>query len=398
MISAKIMMRALYCLPLILVAGLIQPTFSLAQEVPPNQNREVSAERPAGVALPAPYQQWGEETLASMEKDFWMPSRNLYVERGRLNQPPAPPVTMMWGAGVALSALDAAARVDPARYRGRMCAFIDALNAYWTDFNHIGGYDVQPGPKPNDRYYDDNAWLVLALAEAYEVAHRPGDLARAEATQRFVLSGEDDQLGGGIFWHEPKRTTKNTCVNAPAIVGALRLYQLTKKPAYLEDARRLYRWTCAHLQGADGLFADNIHLDGSVDQKRFSYNSGLMIRAASLLYAVTGEAAYLTDAQRIARASETRWLAGAAGGIRDTGRFAHLLLEGFLALHAVDHDPHWLDLDHQALLFLHDQIRDADGHYGDRWDRKPVASRTVFPLLDQASAARAYWVAAANWP
>ena len=387
------MTRAIHCLLFISIASLCPSGPSFAQDAAPDQHTD-SPGLTGGVPAPAPYQPWAEETLASIDKDFWLPTRHLYAEEGHLNQPPAPPVTMMWGAGVALSALDAAARVNPDRYRDRMCAFIDALNAYWTDANHIGGYDVQPGPKPNDRYYDDNAWLVLALAEAYEAAHRPGDLARAEATQRFVLSGEDDRLGGGIYWHEPRRTTKNTCVNAPAIVGALRLYQLTKKPDYLDDARRLYRWTCGHLQGPDGLFADNIKLDGRVDEKRYSYNSGLMIRAASLLYAATGEAAYLSDAQRIARASEVRWVVGETGGIRDTGRFAHLLLEGFLALQAVDHDPHWTSVEARALLFLHSQVRDANGHYGNRWDHRPPTLRTAFPLLDQASAARAYWVAA----
>ena len=347
---------------------------------------------------PSPYQSWGEETLATMDKDFWLPTLHLYAEEGRLNRPAAPPATLMWGAGVALSALDAAARQDPDHYRERLRLFIDALNSYWTDANHLGGYDVLPGPKPNDRFYDDNAWMVLALAEAYEVTRYSGDLARAQATYQFVLSGEDPQLGGGIYWHEPKRETKNTCVNAPAIVGALRLYQLTKKPAYLEDARRLYRWTCAHLQGGDGLFADNINLAGRVDERRYSYNSGLMIRAASLLHAVTGEPGYLSDAQRIARAAETHWVVSETGGIRDTGRFAHLLLEGFLALYDEDHDPHWLDLDHRALLFLHAQVRDADGHYDEHWDQKATAPRAMFPLLDQASAARAYWVGAAREP
>ena len=345
-----------------------------------------------------PCRQWGEETLASMEEDFWLPARHLYVENGRLHQPPAPPVTMMWDAGVALSALNAAARLNPDQYRDRVSAFIDALGAYWTDFNGLGGYDVQPGPKGNDRFYDDNAWMVLALADAYEVNHRPGDLARAEATYRFVLSGEDDQLGGGIYWHEPKRETKNTCASAPAIVGALRLYQLTGKPTYLADARRLYGWTCAHLRGEDGLFADNVRLDGRVDQTRYSYNSGLMIRAASLLHRTTGEASYLADAKRTARAAESRWVVGETGGIRDGGRFAHLLLEGFLALHDEDHDPHWLGLEDHALRFLHAKVRDAEGHYGARWDREPGAPRMTFELLDQASAARAYWVGAACLP
>ncbi len=384
-------MRSFLCLLFIFVAGLFAPDRSSAQN---------TARSPfvAGEATPMQCQQWGDETLASMEKDFWLPTHNLYTEKGRLNQRPDSSVTLMWGAGVALSALDAAARVDPDHYRNRLRAFINALNAYWTNANNIGGYDVLPGPKPNDRFYDDNAWIVLGLAEAYETMHQSADLARAEATYRFVLSGEDDKLGGGIYWHEPERTTKNTCVSAPAIVGALRLYQLTTKPAYLEDARRLYRWTCEHLQGADGLFADKVDLEGRVDESRFSYNSGLMIRAASMLYAATREAAYLTNAQRIAHAAEARWVVGETGGIRDTGRFAHLLLEGFLSLQAVDHNAHWTELDRRALFFLHAQVRDANGHYGEHWDHAPETPRETFPLLDQASAARAYWVAAGRWP
>lgn len=345
-----------------------------------------------------PFRRWGVETLASMEKDFWLPERHLYAEKAHLHQPASLPITLMWGAGVALSAVNAAARIDPARYGGRLREFIDALDAYWTVYDGIGGYDVWPGPKPNDRYYDDNAWMILGFAEAYEITHQPGDLARSEATYRYVLSGEDDKLGGGIYWHEPKRVSKNTCSNAPTIVGALRLYQLTKKPAYLEDARRLYRWTCGHLQGEDGLFADKVKLDGQVDQRRFSYNSGLMLRAATLLYQVTGEDDYLSNAQRIARAAEAHWVVAGTGAIRDEGRFAHLLLEGFLALHAVDHDSRWLRLQERALLFVHDHAQDAAGHYDGRWDSTPTQPRETVPLLDQASAARAYWVAAAQQP
>ena len=111
------------------------------------------------------------------------------------------------------------------------------------------------------------------------------------------------------------------------------------------------------------------------------------------LSALAGEASYLADAHRIARAAEARWVDPATGGIRDTGRFAHLLLEGFLALSDQDHDPHWLKIDRDALNFVHAQVRDAHGHSGDRWDRKITAPLSRFPLLDEASAARAFCVA-----
>ena len=341
------------------------------------------------------FRTWGNETLARIDADFWLPPRRLYVGEGHLNAPPSSGPAFMWDCGVQLSALAAAARLDPIRYRDRLRDYIDGMNVYWTNANNLGGYDVQPGPKPNDRYYDDNAWIVLALAEAFEVTHDPRDLDRAEATQKFVLSGEDKLLGGGIYWHEPKRETKNTCVNGPAIVGAVRLYQLTHKPEYLADARRLYQWTCAHLRAEDGLFWDNVKVaDGKVDQAFYSYNTGLMIRAASLLHAATGENAYLEDAKRTARAAEARWVDPQTGAMRDTGKFAHLLLEGFLALCNEDHDAHWLDLEHKVLLFVHDRLRDANGHYVGNWNHPPDRPLQKFSLIDQGSAARAFMVGA----
>ncbi len=341
-----------------------------------------------------PFRAWGEESLARIDADFWMADRRLYANLGRADKPPEPPPAMMWDCGVQLSALAAAARLDPDKHRERLRTYIDALDVYWTRVNGLGGYDVQPGPKANDRYYDDNAWIVLGLAEAFEIMHDPRDLERAEATYKFVLSGEDNKLDGGIYWHEPKRVTKNTCVSAPAAVAALRLYGLTKKPAYLDDALRLYRWTREKLQSPEGLYWDNIKPDGSVDRATYSYNTGLMLRAASLLHAATNDAAYLEEAKRVAHAAEARWVDPATGGMRDGGRFAHLLLEGFLALADEDHDPHWVELDRKALVFVHEQVRDTGGRYGGRWDRAPRGPLTSFPLLNQASEARAYWVAA----
>ena len=64
--------------------------------------------------------------------------------------------------------------------------------------------------------------------------------AKSDLGLSFVLSGEDARVGGGIYWRENERKSKNTCVNAPAIVSGLRLYEVTKRPEYLDHARRLY--------------------------------------------------------------------------------------------------------------------------------------------------------------
>jgi uncharacterized protein YyaL (SSP411 family) len=351
-----------------------------------------------GLLLPAaaetpPFRQWGAETQEVLHKDLWLPEKKLYAEKTDLASGKPDHPSFMWGVGVQLSALAAAASVEPDKYLAPMRDYADAIQVYWWEHNGFEGFDVQPGPKASDRYYDDNAWLVLALAEVFEVTKDKKYLDRAAATFRFVMSGEDDKLGGGLYWREQEKTSKNTCTNAPAIVSALRLHQLTKDDKQLETAKRLYAWTNSKLQDTDGLFSDNIRLDGRVDRRKFSYNSALMIRANCLLNEITGEATYLDEAKRIAKAAEKQWIAE-DGAIADSGKFAHLLLESFLELHERDKDPHWQEVVTRCLVHLHDKMRDQNGRYPGRWDRTWGRPMREVMLLNQASPARIYWLAA----
>jgi uncharacterized protein YyaL (SSP411 family) len=358
-----------------------------------------AAEPAPKLAAPADqFRRWGDETSTLIARTLWLPDRHLYADKANAGQPPPNKPAEAWGAGVQLTALAARARVEPQRYSESLRVYADALQTYWGEHGGIGGYCVRPAsewlpPKFPDRFYDDNAWLVLTLAETFEVTQRPEYLERAEQAYRFVLSGEDDKLGGGIYWFEKSRDSKNTCSNAPVVVAALRLYSLTHKAPYLDAARRLYTWTCAHLQDTDGLFFDNLKLNGTLDRKKYSYNSALMIRANCLFYALDGKPEQLAEAQRIARAAEAKWIV-ATGGVADGGRFAHLLTESFLAVYQQDHDAHWLKLVSDALAFVHEKVRDPNGLYPDRWHKPQTAALREFALIDQASAARAFWWAA----
>ncbi len=345
------------------------------------------------------FDQWGTETLRLIRDRFWSQKYGLYTEHalmpdGRHWRGSHPSFT--WGVGVQLSALNAAARVDPKRYVNQAMAYADAIEVYWLDANGVAGFDVQPGPKEADRYYDDNAWLVLALLELFEISHERKYLDRAVATFDFVMSGKDDKLGGGLYWREQEKKTKNTCTNAPAIVSALRLHQLTHEKSYLDTAKQLYLWTGQHLQDTDGLFWDNIDLEGKIDRRKYSYNSALMIRANLLFHELSGADNYLTEAERIANSARAAWIRD-EGAVDDSGRFAHLLLEAFLALDEHHQDGSWGQVVVRSVIYLHDQVRDADGIYGSHWIASQRRSPRKISLLDQASAARIYWLAAAHF-
>jgi len=348
-----------------------------------------------GSAGGLPVRDWGVEALETIERDLHLPESPLYAEAWHADSTEDVHPSFMWGAGVQLSALAAAAAVEPERYTPGLRSFADALQTYWTVHDGIGGFDVLPGPKPIDRYYDDNVWIVLALTETYEVTGDTKYLEQAEATFRFVMSGEDDLLGGGLYWHEQSKESKNTCTNAPAVVAALRLYHLTEDARYLDTARRIYEWTNLRLQDpADGLFWDNVKLNGDVDQRKYSYNTALMLRANALFHAITHEPEYLAEARRIAESAEAQWVDVENGGISDGGRFAHMLLEAFLALDEQAPDPRWPAIASDALTFVHGEVRDSNGRYASRWNRAQREPLGEFTLLDGASAARAYWVMA----
>jgi mannose/cellobiose epimerase-like protein (N-acyl-D-glucosamine 2-epimerase family) len=135
-------------------------------------------------------------------------------------------------------------------------------------------------------------------------------------------------------------------------------------------------------------------LPGRVDRRKFSYNSALMIRANCLLHEVKGEAKYLDEAQRIARAAEAHWIVPETGAVKDGGKFAHMLLEALLATGRVDRDPHWLRVVQKSAAYVHENVRDPNGRYAHRWDRPQQQALESFMLIDQASAARAFFVVA----
>jgi uncharacterized protein YyaL (SSP411 family) len=331
---------------------------------------------------------WANETSAQIEKDFWLDDLGTYAERvgpwgaWRGSRP-----AYAWSLGVQLSSLVAAAKNDDPQYADRLKACVTALDKHWRE-DGVGGYDVLPNSTNLDRYYDDNAWFVIALVEAYEHTGNHEYLEKAERTQRYVMSGEDDKLGGGVYWRENERNSKNTCANAPAMLGALRLHRVTKDEKQLADALRLYVWTNETLQDEDGLFWDNLSLNGRLDKRKFTYNTAVMIKANVELYNITGDKKYLDEAERVAQAAKLQWVDESTGAIRDGGRFAHMLVDAFLELGEATNDPAWEQLAARTTHHLWHMLRNERGHYAGSWGEPRDRERRSVQLLDQASVAR----------
>ena len=222
----------------------------------------------------------------------------------------------------------------------------------------------------SDRFYDDNVWLGIDFTDVYTLTKEAKYLQKAQLIWNFIESGTDSNLGGGIYWCEQKKESKNTCSNAPGSVLALKLFKATKDSTYFVKGQHLYEWTRANLQDStDYLYFDNIALDGKIGKAKFAYNSGQMMQSAALLYQLTGDKNYLTDAQNIAQACHNYFFMDYATEQDKTIKllkkgdiwFTAVMLRGFIELYQADRNKIYLDSFNQSLDYAWEHARDEKG-------------------------------------
>jgi len=162
------------------------------------------------------FRKWGLETLDQIQKDLYIPQTQLYGEDARPGEKPNQPA-FTWSVGVMLQALNAGARADK-KLRTRLESYVESTTVYWNKEGPVPGFDVLPTPKPVDRYYDDNEWVVIALVESSKILKSEKALNLAKEAFQYVLSGRDFKLGDGIYWRESDKASKNTCSHLPPLL------------------------------------------------------------------------------------------------------------------------------------------------------------------------------------
>ena len=305
--------------------------------------------------------------LATIDQHFWDAKNSRWREMAGKDDE-----VFLWGYSVLLSTFAIGAKVDPSVYKSRMEQAFDGLERYWTK-KSPGGYAVLPGQDKNpDRYYDDNAWVGLAAMEAFDATKDKKYLAVAKRAFQFVKSGEDKKLGGGIYWHENKKESKNACVNAPAAMLAFKLFLVTHDDAFRAEGERWFVWT-SKLADKDLLIMDYMNLSGKIDQTKWSYNSACYIQASRLC--VKSAIRFLSGAVYVSprveanhsnmlKAAETRWIDPKTKLVKNPGMFAMHLMEAIAP-----------DARNEVALIVgavFEKCRNEQGLLGEYWDRKPL--------------------------
>ena len=302
------------------------------------------------------------------------------------------PWDFMWGNGVVFSMLVGAARLDNRAYRSYIIAFFRGLEGYWGRDSRPPGYDAYLSQGGGDKYYDDNAWMALTFAEAYRVTNDKRLWLRADETLRYVLSGWDENRGGGICWREDRKS-KNTCANAPSAVAVLATITPDNRTERIEWARRIVAWTQQNLQDpVDGLYFDNITVaTGTVEKTKWTYNTALMVRAHLDLWRLTKNKTDRDEAVRLAEASEKTFVVPETGAFRDDALFSHLLVEAFVLLWRETKLP-WLKARAETNgVFVATRPKLPDGGYGESWCTPNTAPGQRKALMANAATARLFW-------
>lgn len=335
-------------------------------------------------------QSWGLETYNEIESTLRVPGTRLFAETAWLDGSQSGGFNgraYVWPVSTQFRVYNTLTQIDPAMYAGTLRLFVNYFhNAYWDD-----GY--RSGAGGGTRFYDDNAHLVVAYVEAYRLTGTYVYLTHAIDTQAFVMQGEDSVAGGGIYFSETDFGAKDAISTLQGARGAAMLYNATGEQQYLDDAIRLLTWAESHIQNSAGFYHQRWSIAAdSADGVELVNAAGVAISLNIELYDATGLRLYLREAQRIANASANRYIDATTGHINDEGYWAYELVDALANLYRHDGNRLWLNKIYNGLVWLHDNKRDPNGHYGVFWGREgvQVGALSSWRLNDQASVARAY--------
>ncbi|RFS26987.1 glycoside hydrolase [Chitinophaga silvatica] len=272
--------------------------------------------------------------LQSVNQFLYEPASGLYIQTSDRTMNHNSHADL-WSVCGMIQATNELERIDNGK--AYMKPVIHAINQYYDSQAPAPGYAsyiVKEGRE--DRYYDDNQWIGIAYMDAYSRTRNKWYLTKGIEIYRFMMTGYDNVTGGGIYWKENDKTTKNTRSNGPGILLAIQLYEATHQKSYLDTAVSLYNWVNQYLHSADGLYWDAIKPaeNKRIDSALYAYNAGSMLQASVKLYHLTKKNQYLKAAQQIAESSYQHFFYRTK--VKASYWFNAVLLRGFEALYKTD--------------------------------------------------------------
>jgi hypothetical protein len=321
---------------------------------------------PPLTAPPAGYSQTAADLTSAYVRQFWnrtggnifsapMPSAETVA-----SDPAHDNGYTFWPSIVGLHALVEGEKQRPGGYAYWIWTVYSGLEQYWNpDWHCYMAWLMFPGN--DDSYYDDNAWAVITLVDAYtatrttDPAHAQIYLSRAnDLMSRYEVFGWDNGALGGMMWGTSKTVSgasdRTVSATAGAALAAFVLAEAGQVPTFggswLDWGTGALAWVRNNMVDSDHLVMDGVHADGTVMRTKWTYNTGVTIRALAEHYRLSGSANDLTEANTMAYAAIDH-----TGGLFDNQvndpelrfwwdgtYFEQYLVDGLLSLRAITGD------------------------------------------------------------
>jgi hypothetical protein len=306
-------------------------------------------------------------------------------------------VSFLWPFSGMFSATNVLLKIPSARkkYLSYLDSCVTGVEKYRDTIRSPVGYQAYPVKfEKTDRYYDDNGLVGIDYMESYFNTKNAVYLDRAEEVFKFIISGWNSDLGGGVTWLEGHKDQKPACSNGTATLVALKIYQGNGNPYYLDWGKKFYSWMYQNLRDSSGVYSNDKKLNGTVNKTFYTYNSGFMLEASVLLYQFTNEKKYLRQAQQLAKDAFIHFSTLPHNNNLsmqiDLPWFVTVLFRGYEALYHQDGDYRYIGSIEKDLNYAWKNSRDGYGFVANNW--APTANELKKPkwLLDEACIAELY--------
>jgi hypothetical protein len=265
----------------------------------------------------------------------------------------------LWPSLIALHVLIEGEKCSPGQYKDQIAMVYDGLSQYYSgDLHAYTAWVHFPGN--TDAYYDDNSWAVIVLVEASLACRKTDPTRSAQYLDRaktvmadFVVNGSDTTgRPGGIRWgadpSKPNTSDRGTSSTAGSALAALMLARAGVDPKfYTQWGHDLLLWLSTRLVDTDGLVMDAlVPPDWKARTIKWTYNTGVPMRAYVEHYRLTKSADSLSRASQLANAAINRDGALFDSAVHDPHKrfywdesyFVHYLIDGLLQVAEVTTD------------------------------------------------------------
>jgi mannose/cellobiose epimerase-like protein (N-acyl-D-glucosamine 2-epimerase family) len=286
----------------------------------------------------------------------------------------------LWPSLLGMHALVEGEKKRKGHYKKQIAEVFDGLTQYrdpekkaYNAWLHFPGND--------DKFYDDNAWVMIIFIEAFETTGEKRYLDRAAEVMKWQRSGWSDETGGMRWASNPENAQAEDRTTSATAGSALAAILLAKngvdKDENLAWAKKLLNWIDTKMVDSDGLVRDGLYAKTwKVMETKWTYNTGVPIRAYVELFKLTKDKEWLSKATKLGDAAIDRTKGLYDGLVTDPEKrywydgsyFVHYLVDGLVQLSKATRDRKYVQEAKRNAEFAVKYLKDPiDGLYFRNW-------------------------------